>query len=148
MSVFYILETNGFYQLRFSETHFCVSAGSEIDIRLKVAERYLKKYKTKEAIKKMLDNLDGGGKVPSTTVILCEERLKNGEALFVKELKEIEERCAEFNANNTPLKRTQRILTKMVRQEPKPLENRVVENSIIPKVTKPKLLNRTLIIGR
>lgn len=145
MSIFYIVKTNGYYQLRFSLNHFCISAGSDVQTRLNIAEKYIKKYKTKEGILKMLQGLEYGCSVPATDVVRYTERLKNGEALFEEELLEIEKRCAEFIENNTPLKRTQRILGKVLKKTtPPPKEEKTLD--ITCAVKRPVLFKRTVLI--
>lgn len=145
MSVFYIIRTNGIYQLRFSLNHFCVSAGKDAHTRLKIAEKYLKKYKNKEGILKTLQGLEYGCSVPPADVVRCTELLKVGDTLYEEELAEIEKRCAEFNENNTPLKRTQRVLGKVLKKTtPPPTEEKTLD---IPCVVKrPTLFKRTLSI--
>lgn len=144
MSIFYIVKTNGYYQLRFSLNHFCISAGSDVQTRLNIAEKYIKKYKTKEGILKMLQGLEYGCSVSDTDVVRYTERLKNGEALFEEELLEIEKKCAEFIENNTPLKRTQRILGKVLKKTTPPKEEKTLD--ITCAVKRPKLFKRTVLI--
>ena len=145
MSVFYIVRTNGYYQLRLSANHFCISAGGNIEDRLRVAERYLKKYKTKEGILKALHSLTYGCSVPATEVVLLTQKLKEGGGLFEEELNEIEKRCAEFNENNTPLKRTKRVLGKILKNNtPPPKEEKNLD--ITCEVKRPVLFKRTVLI--
>lgn len=144
MSIFYMTQRNGYYQLRLSANHYCISAGSDLSVRLNVAERYIKKYKNSEGILRVINSLNYGGTVPTADVVRCTEILRNKENVCEEELRELEERCLEFNRDNTPLKRTQKVLSKLVRKSPEPLENRVVE-VIPPVVKKPKLFKRTVL---
>ena len=145
MSIFYIVRENGYYQLRLSANHFCISAGDNVEDRLRVAERYLKKYKTKEGILKALHGLTYGCSVPASQVVLLTQKLKEGGGLFEEELKEIEKRCAEFNENNTPLKRTKRVLGKVLKNNtPPPKEENTVD--ITCAVKRPVLFKRTVLI--
>lgn len=145
MSIFYIVKTNGFYQLRFSLNHFCVSSGSSIDERLKTAERYIKKYKTKEGILKALQSLEYGCTVPPTEVVILKGLISAGETYCTEELLDIEKRCAEFIENNTPLKRTKRVLGKVLKNNtPPPKEEKTLD--ITCAVKRPKLFKRTVLI--
>lgn len=144
MSIFYIVRENGYYQLRLSANHFCISAGDNVEDRLRVAERYLKKYKTKEGILKALHSLTYGCSVPASQVVLLTQKLKEGGGLFEEELKEIEKRCAEFNENNTPLKRTKRVLSKVLKKTAEPVEKKTVD--ITCAVKRPVLFKRTVLI--
>lgn len=145
MSIFYIVKTNGFYQLRFSLNHFCVSSGSSIDERLKTAERYIKKYKTKEGILKALQSLEYGCTVPPTEVDILKGLISAGETYCTEELIQIEKECAEFIENNTPLKRTQRVLGKVLK---KTTPEKVMEEKteIKCEVKRPVLFKRSVLI--
>lgn len=147
MNTFYIVKQNGFYQLRFSLNHFCISAGHSVEDRLSVAKQWLKKYKDSEGILRVLKGLTYGCKVPPTEVETLKGLISAGETYCTEELSLLEKDCAEFNANNTPLKRTQRVMSKLVRKTPEPLDNRVIEvpNKVFsPVVKKPKLFKRTI----
>ena len=110
-SIFYIIEDKGMYQLRLRANHYCISSGTDIDTRLKVAERYLKKYKTSEGIINALNHLTQGCFVNESMVKRCEERIRQGLTYGTQSLLDLELKCAEFNLNNTPLKRTKKIPT-------------------------------------
>lgn len=144
MSIFYIVKTNGFYQLRFSMNHFCISSGPDLSTRLKVAEKCLKRYKTKEGLLKMLQSLEYGCSVPPTDVSRCVDLIRRGETYCTEELKLLEKDCAEFIENNTPLKRTKRIIGKVLKNKTPHKEEKTVE--IKCEVKRPTLFKRTLVI--
>ena len=146
MSIFYIVEVNGNYQLRLSANHFCVSSGSDVNDRFKVAENYLKKYKSKEGILKKLDSLTYGCSVPPTDTVRLSEMLKNGDNLFEDELLEIERKCEEFIQNNTPLKRTKKLLGAVLKKNTQkdPVEQKTQE--IVCEIKRPKLFKRSVLI--
>ena len=143
MGIFYIIKTNGLYQLRVTENHFCVSSGSSIEGLFRIAERYLKRYKTKEGVLKALHSLTYGCSVPASEVVLFTQKLREGGGLFEEELNEIEKRCAEFNENNTPLKRTNRILGKVLKKTSPP-EEKKDSGDVVCKVKRPALFRRTV----
>ena len=61
--LFYVIESNGGYQLRLRETHLCLSCGSTLAEVLDIAKRHVVTYRRPEKFMKVIESLDGSGKV-------------------------------------------------------------------------------------
>lgn len=55
------------YMLLARKTHFCISCGSDLDVRLRVLKDCAKKYRTEQRLLDSLERLDCGGKVSPAT---------------------------------------------------------------------------------
>ena len=55
------------YMLLARKTHFCISCGSDLDVRLRVLKDCAKKYRTEQRLLDSLERLDCGGRVSPAT---------------------------------------------------------------------------------
>lgn len=74
---FYLTATPSYggtwYMLMTRKTHFCISCGSDLDVRLRVLKDCVKKHRTEQRLLDALERLDCGGRVSPATFEQREE---------------------------------------------------------------------------
>lgn len=71
LNTFYLMTTKEhsslWYMLMVRDTHFCLSCGDELERILTLIKDYVKTYRTRERLLRVLSELDGQGKVSPAT---------------------------------------------------------------------------------
>ena len=154
MDALYLTATESYggtwYMLLTRKTHFCISCGSDLDVRLRVLKDYVKRYRTEQRLLDSLERLDCGGKVSPATFEQREDYFReHGEdykdLVQTTVLEALAEARAEDKANN-PLRKAKARLQKaggtktiVKSQEASPC----VDETHVPKILrKPRVFNR------
>lgn len=119
-NTFYIAEYENtgkpWYQLLVRDTHFCISCGSDLDKILTVLKDYVKTYRTKDKLLRILSGLECQGKVSPATFSQREDYyLAHGEDyadLVDRVVHESMREAREEDKANSPLKKTKARLKK------------------------------------
>jgi hypothetical protein len=128
---FYLVELyKGWYQVRLTKTHFCISCGGSLEQKLGVITKCVAKYKTPEHIYRMLEKCDHHGKMaPATYDQYRKEYFEKGH-VFEAEVQEAVKKGYALRRENTLAKKVMNKLKVSAYNsttKEKPLENTVIE---------------------
>lgn len=148
---FYIVGKNTpisgvWYKLVIKDTHFCVSSGSDLEKVLKVLKTYVKRYRTRERLLKVISKLDGSRLSPATFERSEKEFKSCGDYykdLVTATVEEALKELREEDKANSPLHKTKKRLGKGGMTKSTTLPEKVVEQE---KSTPTKLLAKRPVV--
>lgn len=140
-SNFYILENKGWYALYIRSTHFCISAGVDLDVRLEVLDSYIKKYKTMIGINHLIKGLEFTSIISKASFDYLEGVYNDTTYHYEDIINEVVNKALEEVKNNSPFNKAKRLLSKRTScliTTPPPVHKGLKKTSEPPKVISPK----------
>lgn len=139
------IEDSSLYQLRERTTHFCISCGTDLSAILRVLTKYVKRYKTRERLLDLIEDLNYPGAVPATVFEQCEEYYQlhgnDFEDLLKRTIRAAITEAREEAKKNSPLakaksrmKRTGLVRPLIKKSKAKEKETTTQRSAIRPKV--------------
>lgn len=111
-NVFYIVNKDGQYRLHVKDTHYCLGGCSSPEPLLKTVRRIIKKYKTKNRFFNALSHQEDKGHVNKRMTEIYEMDYQDYEDC-TDELNQVVKESLKEVKENTPFKRSQRLLNKV-----------------------------------
>lgn len=111
--LFYIVEKDNWFRLHIKDTHYCVSGCPTLDPLLKTVKRLIKRYKTKNKILSAFSSKEDKGRVGDKMFEVYQKEYEIYSGDYDDILDEVVSKTMEEVKNNTPLKRSQKMLAKL-----------------------------------
>ena len=143
--MFYVVESDpSWYELRLRETHYTISFGADLEKRLELITKYIRRYKTEEKImKRVCSKTYEKGTVSKATFDLREEEYKNRGHLLQDFVTERVEKAILEVKENTPFKRGKKITKNLVKTSSPVLEKSEKEKTqeiVVKKIVPRKIM--------
>lgn len=112
-NTFYMICKDNWYRLHIKDTHYCIGGGPSPEPLLKTVRRLIKKYRTKSRLFNALSSKEDKGVVNEKMYKVYQEEYELYSEDCDDMLYEVVAKAVEEVKENTPLKRSQRILSKV-----------------------------------
>ena len=118
-NLFYIVEVKPhWYNLRTTNNHYTLVAGSSLETLLNSVFRYCTKYKTEEKLMKRLRKMEDRGLTPQKTLVIYQQQYNESGDQFKDLIDEQVEKAMQYNRENTPYKRARKKVTPNIKAKP------------------------------